>query len=339
MPVSDQSAITTVEEVLWAPSAQGYLIPRIRIKPVKIGGAVIEFCTGHNARTIVDKSIGVGAQIKIRRSGDVIPTLDTVLIPATVTLPNNYCWEWMGPTQSATHIKLIGVSKEQQASQLHLFAKTIDIPGLGPANCKALVDADINSPAILWSKTADELGAVLGPKTGATLYANLRTKLLSSALTELTLMIASNKMPRSTGETKLKSLLLAEPDMSKWLKMSAEAPPQGWTQESFEAFQEIFPEYETWRRQELHFIPYPLKGETAQAPTGPLKTLCFTGFRDKALEARAQGRFQIVATVTSKLNVLVIPDESHESEKVKKARALGSVEIISCSEFITKYLI
>jgi hypothetical protein len=246
----------------------------------------------------------------------------------------------MGPTDSATHIKLVGASKEQQASQLHLFAKTIDIPGLGPANCKALVDADINGPAILWSKTADELATVLGPKTGAALYANLRTKLLSSSLTELTLMVASNKMPRSTGETKLKSLLLAEPDMSKWLKMTAAAPPQGWTQESFEAFQEIFPEYETWRRHEMHFIPYPLKGQEAQAPAGPLKTLCFTGFRDKALEARANVKqFQIVSTVSSKLNVLVIPDENHESEKVKKARALGTIEILQCSEFISKYLI
>lgn len=341
MPVSDQSAITTVEEVLWAPSAQGYLIPRIRIKPVQIGGAVIEFCTGHNARTIVDKGLGLGAQIRIRRSGDVIPTLDQVIIPTTAILPSNYSWEWIGPAETATHIKLVGESTDQQASQLHLFAKTIDIPGLGPANCKALVDADINSPSILWSKTADELATVLGPKTGATLYANLRTKLLSPTLTELTLLVASNKMPRSTGETKLKSLLLVEPDITKWLKMPSSAPPQGWTQESFETFQEIFPEYEIWRRNELHFLPYPLSAQApAPAPTN-LKTVCFTGFRDKALEERVKSHFQIVATVSSKLGILVIPDgsDTHKSEKVKKARAIGTVEVLQCSEFISKYLI
>jgi len=335
MPVSDQSAITTVEEVLWTPSAQGYLIPRIRIKPVQIGGAVIEFCTGHNARTIVDKGIGATAQIKIRRSGDVIPTLDQVIIPAEVKMPTNYSWEWTGPAETATHIKLVGESADQQASQLHLFAKTLDIPGLGPANCKTLVDANINSPAILWSKSIGELATVLGPKTGASLYSNFRAKLLDPQLTEITLLLASNKMPRSTGETKLKALILSEPDMNKWVTIKV--PPQSWTNESLDAFQKVFPDYETWRRQELHFIPYPLVSQTPVK----LSTVCFTGFRDKNLEERTKGLFQIVATVSSKLNILVIPDgsDTHESEKVKKARALGTIEICKCSDFISKHLI
>lgn len=338
MPVSDQSAITTVEEVLWAPSAQGYLIPRIRIKPVQIGGAQIEFCTGHNARTIVDKGIGVGAQIKIRRSGDVIPTLDTVLIPVVATLPTNYKWEWISGAAEkaeATHIKLVGESADQKASQLHLFAKTIDIPGLGPANCKALVDAGITAPATLWAATESLLAKVIGPKTGANLYKNLREILLGPKLTELMLLVASNKMPRSVGETKLTALFGVEPDITKWLSLSV--VPQGWTEESFQAFQDTFPEYEVWRRRELHFLPYPLG--TLAVQTIPERSVCFTGFRDKALEGRAATSFQIASTVSSKLTVLVIPDGSnHESEKVKKARAL-SIEILQCAEFIKKYLI
>jgi NAD-dependent DNA ligase len=334
MPVSDQSAVTTVEEVIWSPSAQGYLIPRIRIKPVVIGGARIEFCTGHNARTIVDKGIGAGAQIVVRRSGDVIPTLDRVLIPAAAALPTTYKWEWISSeTSSATHIKLVGESADQQASQLHLFAKTIDIPGLGPANCKALVTAGITGPNALWSQTADQLSVVLGPKTGASLYKNLREKLATA--TELTLMVASNKMPRSVGETKLTALFAVEPNPDNWMTLTT--VPQGWTDDSFQAFQETFSDYLSWRRAELHFLPYPL----AQGPTvkAPERTVCFTGFRDKALEARVVKHFHIVSAVTSKLNVLVIPDGIHESEKVKKATALGTVEIIQSSEFVKKYLI
>jgi len=335
MPVSDQSAITTVEEILWSPSAQGYLIPRIRIKPVQIGGAQIEFCTGHNARTIVDKGIGVGAQIKIRRSGDVIPTLDAVLVPVVASLPTNYKWEWISGATEATHIKLVGESADQKASQLHLFAKTIDIPGLGPANCKALVDAGITSPATLWEATTETLAKTLGPKTGANLYKNLREILLGPKLTELMLLVASNKMPRSVGETKLTALFALESDITKWLTVSV--VPQGWTDESFQAFKETLPEYEAWRRRELHFLPYPLTATQVRAI--PDRSVCFTGFRDKALEGRAATSFQIAATVSSKLTVLVIPDGSnHESEKVKKARAL-SIEIMQCADFIKKYLI
>jgi NAD-dependent DNA ligase len=334
MPVSDQSAVTTVEEVIWSPSAQGYLIPRIRIKPVVIGGARIEFCTGHNARTIVDKGIGVGAQIVVRRSGDVIPTLDRVLIPAAGALPTTYKWEWVfGASADATHIKLVGESADQQASQLHLFAKTIDIPGLGPANCKALIAAGITGPKLLWSQTADQLSVVLGPKTGTSLYKNLREKLLK--VTELTLMVASNKMPRSVGETKLTALFAVEANPDSWMTLTT--VPQGWTEDSFQAFQNTFSDYSSWRRTELDFLPYPLtQGSAIKAPE---RTVCFTGFRDKALEARVVKHFHIVSAVTSKLNVLVIPDGIHESEKVKKAVALGTVEILECSEFTKKYLI
>lgn len=333
MPVSDQSAITTVEEVIWAPSAQGYLIPRIRIKPVQIGGARIEFCTGHNAATIVDKGIGPGAQIKIRRSGDVIPTLDSVLVAVEGSLPTGYHWEWAsgagGAGGPATHIKLVGDSPDQLASQLHLFAKTIDIPGLGPANCKALVEAGITGPAALWAQTPEKLSATLGPKTGATLYANLREKLLSPDLTELTLLIASNKMPRSVGEAKLKALMAAEPNLDSWTTMTT--VPQGWTADSFQAFQQTFMNYTVWRQKELSFIPV----AKVKPVVTPQKSVCFTGFRDKALEERAAKQFQIVSSVSSKLNILVIPDgsDSHESEKVKKAKALGTVKIIQCSAF------
>jgi hypothetical protein len=144
-------------------------------------------------------------------------------------------------------------------------------------------------------------------------------------------------MPRGTGETKLKSLLITEPNIKNWPTLTV--VPQGWVQESLETFQKTFPEYEIWRTSELHFIPYPLKAGSSS--NNLLKTVCFTGFRDKALEEKIKSTFQVVATVSSKLNILVVPDDSnnHESEKVKKAKALNTVEVLQCSDFIKKYII
>jgi hypothetical protein len=68
--------------------------------------------------------------------------------------------------------------------------------------------------------------------------------------------------------------------------------------------------------------------------------LCFTGFRDKDLERIAQQRgFEIAPSVTQSLNILVTPDgDKAESEKVKKASKYGSVEILSRTEFLNKYI-
>jgi len=349
MAVADQSAVTTVRAVLWAASAQGYLIPRLQFDPIQINGATIEFCTGHNARTIVQLGIGPNAMIRIRRSGDVIPTLDAVLLPATPFLPiDAESWVW---AEGLTHICTKTKTSEQVTAQLLHFAKTLDIPGLGPANCKTLVEGGIASPATLWRASEETLCGLLGPKSGKTLHETLRTGMATTAPSmELKFLIASSKLPRGTGEAKLKTLFQMYPDPTSWAHAALGAAiPPGWTETTFRDFQQAFPDYEAWRRAELFWIPYPIPA-VAVAPvvaasilTAPKAKgkICFTGFRNKELEAAVTKKgYEVVSTLSSTVKILVIADGATESssEKMKKARATNTIEIIECSEFIGKYM-
>ena len=72
MVLSDQVVEAKVVDVLWAPSKDGYLKPRVRIEPVVIGGARIEYATAFNG-AFVENKIGIGAVVRMVRSGDVIP--------------------------------------------------------------------------------------------------------------------------------------------------------------------------------------------------------------------------------------------------------------------------
>ena len=239
MPLADQSAETTIREVIWAASAQGYLIPRLRFDPVRIGAATIEFCTGHNARTIVEGGLGPGARVVIRRSGDVIPTLDRVLIAASggPSLPpvgaeeGGATWEWNcvgGATEAtAVHIRATGAETDEMvATRLHAFLKTMEIPGAGPSTATSLIAGGIRGPRALWEATSARLVELLGPKTGAALHANLRTAFTKA--TELQLMVASSRMPRGVGETKLTTLFGVEADPRRWVG-GGMTPPAGWT--------------------------------------------------------------------------------------------------------------
>lgn len=84
--VADASnlAITTVKEVEWNVSKDGYLKPRVRIEPVDLVGVTIQHATGFNAKFIKDNQIGPGAKIRITRSGDVIPYILGVEEPMPV---------------------------------------------------------------------------------------------------------------------------------------------------------------------------------------------------------------------------------------------------------------
>ena len=338
MVVADQSAVTTVRAVLWAASAQGYLIPRIQFDPVQINGANIEFCTGHNARTIVDQRIGPGAVIRVRRSGDVIPTLDSVILPATGSLPEDAnTWVWT-EGENPTHICTKEKTSEQVISQLQHFAKTLDIPGLGPANCRALVEGKVNSPANLWKASEATLCELLGPKSGKTLHQNLRKILVPPAVSEMKLMLSSSQLPRGMGEAKLKTLFEVSADPRQWVTVAS--PPSGWTEATLGEFQQAFPEYENWRQEEVFWIPYPILNTTQAVPVTPQKQICFTGFRDKVLEQKAAAKgFEVIPNMTSKVNILIVADGQADStsEKIKKART-AKIPIMECSEFTSKYI-
>jgi len=65
--------------------------------------------------------------------------------------------------------------------------------------------------------------------------------------------------------------------------------------------------------------------------------ICFTGFRDAALERRlVEAGYEVTDTVTKKTTVLVIPDAGSESSKVDKAQK-AQIPIKKVSEFVREY--
>ena len=81
MMLSEQVAEAKVVDVIWTPSKDGYLKPRVQIEPIKLSGVTIEYATGKNAQFIEKNRIGVGAVIQIVRSGDVIPDIIKIVKP------------------------------------------------------------------------------------------------------------------------------------------------------------------------------------------------------------------------------------------------------------------
>ena len=337
MVLSDQCAETTVVAVHWGLSYQGYYIPRLEIEPVRVGGAVITYVTGHNARNIVDKGIGKGARIRIRRSGDVIPTIDGVLVAVQPGLPPAGTWKWAGNPSDAVHIctNEEKPSPEMLESRLKHFAVTLEIDGLGPGLVKKLVAGGITTPRLLCEASAATLSDIVGKKTGVSIADGLRKAM--AVITEKRLLIASGTLPRGVGETRLDTLFAAEPDPRRW--GLALGRIDGWSEEGLASFLKVYPQYETWRAKEFPVPAYPI---LAVAPVVKHQTevkgaICFTGFRDAGLERRLiDAGYAIVDTVTKKTTLLVIPDVGSDSSKVEKARK-AQIPIKKVSEFLREY--
>jgi len=339
MVLSDQCAETEVVNIHWALSHQGYYIPRLEIKPVRVGGAMITYVTGHNARLIVEKGLGAGAYIRIRRSGDVIPTIDGVLKSVKPHLPPVDQWKWMGPESTAVHIgaKSEVASPELLESKLKHFASTLEIEGLGPGLVKKLVAGGITTPRMLCEASTEMLCDLVGQKNGASISAELRKALAS--LSELKLMLASSALPRGVGETKLATLFALENDPRKW--GASLARPVGWSEEGLVDFLKQFPAYETWRQSFPH-PTYPILSQaSAQVPKPTVSrgSVCFTGFRSAALEKKLEEMgFTIASGLSKKTGMLIVPDAATESSKAVKAAELG-VPVKKVSALLQEYSI
>lgn len=79
-----ETAVTGIE---WNLSKTKYLVPTILVEPIELSGAMVSRVAGNNAKNILDSGLGVGARVKMYRSGEVIPYLDEVVEKADVELP------------------------------------------------------------------------------------------------------------------------------------------------------------------------------------------------------------------------------------------------------------
>ena len=212
MVLSDQMAEAKVVDVIWTPSKNGYLKPRVRIEPIRLGGVTIEYATGFNGKFIEDNKIGLGAVIQIIRSGDVIPYIRSVTTPSeTAKMPDvPYIW-------SDKHVDIIIENVEEDITvrkkNTTQFFVSIGVDGLSTGNVNRLYDSGFDSVSKILKMDKKDFETVEGfkNKMSEKVYNSIQTKVKNASL--LDIMVASNKLGRGLGERKMKPIMEAFPDI------------------------------------------------------------------------------------------------------------------------------
>lgn len=328
--LDEQKCTTIVKGIEWNISRHGIFIPTILIEPIVIGDAKIERLSGHNAATIVKHSLGPGARIIVRRSGDVIPTLDTVLegCPTGAALPLS-SWKWDENKTHACSDIYSGSESPEGEGQTRIKTmvhglQTLEIPGIGEGIVEKLVEGKIDTLKKLWSSSPELLASLIGPGRGPKLLENFRSAI--SKAPPITLMIASNMLPRGVGERKLKLLFEIQPDPSLWTS-ALFVNVKGWGLTSIDELLAVLPKILIWIKD----FPFtqvsgalPLAGRI-QVKNG--KSVVFTGVREKVLEERLVSLgWEIQPTITKNTTVLIVPDTYQRSASSASASAAAAVK-------------
>ena len=335
-PPNGESKITKVILVEWNASATGKLVPRVQIEPVHLGGSTIQYVTGVNARRIVDWKIGPGAQVVIRKGGDVIPLIESVEVVAPVSFPPEGTWAWDGPPETAVNIVQKVADSSTLVSQYMKMVKHLDWPNVGPAVMKAVVEAGYTSVPLLRKASEDDFKKLLGPVKGANLYNCVQNGW--SKASEIDLFVASPIRPDGIGSTRLEALLAHEPDFKVWSKTGLTAP-KGWSPDALKEFQQLWAKYEAFRKEEWSFIPYPVPLVQTKVQTVAIKgSIVFSGIRDHELESQLEKRgYKTSDTVKADTKAVLIADkedpQTYSSTKTDKAKKISGCLILRKSEW------
>lgn len=343
MVLSEQIAEAKVVDVIWTPSKDGYLKPRVQIEPIHLGGVKIEYATGFNGAFIRDNSIGIGAVVELIRSGDVIPHIRKVVIPATETKMPSLPYKW---NNTKVDVLLENVMEDETVKEKNItgFFRGIGVDGLSSGNISRIIHTGFDSvPKIIHMKIDDFLKVDGFKTTMATkIYDGIRMKLQEANL--VTLMSASNIFGRGFSEIKIESIMSSCPtilenvenDKEKSMKISS---IKGMSQKTAEAFVEKIGDFVAFMK--IAGLKHKLQNVCASINMNEHalfgKTVIMTGFRDNVIQdSLKKVGAKLGQSVTKNTFVVLVKDMDDTTLKVLEAKKLG-IPIMKPDEFMKKY--
>jgi DNA ligase (NAD+) len=183
-----QEEMTVVQEVEFQVGRTGAITPVARLEPVFVGGVTVSNATLHNADEIERLGLKVGDTVIIRRAGDVIPQVVSVIIDKRHKNARDIVFPETCPICDSAIEKLedeaiarctggLYCAAQLKESMKHFASrKAFDIDGLGDKIIEQLVDQKlVKTPADFFSLEFVQISNLerMGEKSAANLIQSL----------------------------------------------------------------------------------------------------------------------------------------------------------------------
>ncbi|MHB8365518.1 MAG: helix-hairpin-helix domain-containing protein [Acidithiobacillus sp.] len=329
-----ETAETMVSGIAWQTGRTGRVTPVIEVDPVDLSGATIRRATGHTFRKMQSMGLGVGAVVKIIRSGEVIPYIQEVIHPVVAEIPCACPSCGTALVEDGEYLACPGLEcpAQSEGGIGHFFKTLGNADGFGPKALEKIVAAGFTDPlAVLSCTCADFEDMGFGP--GQALNLEQEMERCKNTQVEDWRFLAAFGI-RYLGRGDSKALLKAVGDLDA---LNGITPEQIMAVDGFadKTAQSIARDL-AWRWMEIEairsvFLHVQASSASIAAAgiTAPLQglNLVFTGTFSvprEELEAHAGALgAKVQSSVNGKTSALVVGDKPGAG-KTKKAAALGT---------------
>jgi DNA ligase (NAD+) len=186
-----EEALTVVREIGFQVGRTGVLTPVARLEPVAVGGVIVSNATLHNMDEVERKDVREGDTVVVRRAGDVIPEIVSVLLERRPQgarrpqLPEHcpVCGSAVVRVEGEVAARCTGAftcpAQRQEALRHFASRRALDIEGLGHKLVAQLVEQElVHTPSDLYALAAAANGVAqltdlerMGEKSAANLLA------------------------------------------------------------------------------------------------------------------------------------------------------------------------
>jgi len=326
-PEWSEVAQTTLLDIEWNISKQGYLKPVGLVKPVELEGVTVSRVTLNNAKFVKELNIGIGSKILLTRSGGVIPKVIDVIYGTGFMLPKieGHEVKW-----NENDVELfVEDTEEQEIKKIISFFEILKTDNVSEGIVNQLYKNGYTTiQSILEMSMSDfEKLEKFGKRKAYIVYTNIKKAITNVNLAKL--MHASN-MFNGLGSKKLELVCyFAEtPTIEQVVKI------ESFSEISANVFINGYDTFYKWLKTVPQITIETKKEKNMEANETSLegKTFCFTGIRRKDLEDVIVSKSgKILSGVSKNLTYLVCKDKNSGSSKLAKAEQIG-VTLLSIDE-------
>jgi len=311
---------TVIEEIIWSVSSFGVLVPKARVRPVKFGNVQVVHAALHNSEWAIERGAGVGAVVKVIRSGEIIPKIVQVVEPTKFHLPP---FKKFGEFEKIGK-KLVLKSAESpvvRAKKIGRMFQVLGLDSLGGGLATKMVECGFDTTAKVALMDKEDLLLLPGVKSSADKFASELAKIRGGSFTVPRLFLASCVAESGLGESTMKKLVKSCPEVfSPGVKNQSILPLSKVIGPAFAStFASAWPKFREWMSEVRPRVAQLQAPETPKR--GALTGQCFswTGYRDAVEEAFVTERGGEVVPFGKKTTVLFYRPDGKRSTKVDAA--------------------